>query len=149
MASETGRKELRPSHNRHSTLPTMQKGAIHGIAPFFVPTKLAEYRFSSPESEMDCRPFANLGFYPDPPLMPFNDLFDDRQARAAAPAIFITPVQSFKNGEHCFEVSFRDPDAVVADVKNRRRGEWGSGRGDGTLGRRGDLCSLSAHCSIS
>jgi hypothetical protein len=50
--------------------------------------------------------------------MPLDDFFDDGQSRAAATAVFICRVQTFKDGKNGLLQRSRNTDAVVFDIEH-------------------------------
>src|SRR3954462_12236492 len=72
------------------------------------------------QGEIEGRPLAGGGLDPDSAMVALDDLLDDRQARAGAAAVLVAAVQALEDAEHGVVVFFRDADAVVAHVEDRR-----------------------------
>src|SRR3954469_4732122 len=72
------------------------------------------------QGEIEGRPLAGGRLDPDSAMVALDDLLDDRQARAGTAAVLVAAVQALEDAEHGVLVFFRDADAVVAHVEDRR-----------------------------
>src|SRR5262249_13173514 len=72
------------------------------------------------QGEIEGRPPTGGRLDPDFAMVALDDLLDDRQARAGAAAVLVAAVQALEDAEHGVLVLFRDADAVVAHVEDRR-----------------------------
>src|SRR3954454_13807507 len=72
------------------------------------------------QGEIEGRPLAGGRLDPDSAMVALDDLLDDRRARAGAAAVLVAAVQALEDAEHGVAVLFRDADAVVAHVEERR-----------------------------